>query len=402
MTPEGMARSSPLRICKFLQQNRSKYQYIKVGNGIYLQSQQNFLVFLYWLYHRGKSFRLRPTTAIELLKSLRTPLSWIGRLILSRLSITQGQPVLDLPFYGHICLEVHRGYKIFNLKQCTVTKVFKPEVDPNMIIQEIDRCRYAAQYDFSPAILAWDLQDRWYTEEFVNGYPVTSYTHGYPVSSSNPKDFLSTYYRYIAKNIEKMAVCDKPQMVNTSDYIGKILELFLTKTAGESKNSQAKEIDQIWRFINQTAEKLQKRGECDLYIVLSHGDFGNNHVLDIGFRTVMIDWEYMSYRSVLFDFYSCFLEQLFFKRNVPDIVNQIYEALLYLQNSLYKRDSHIADSLVDLHGIYRFVFYIERICTDVDYGLFVKTKLRWIDTFKAYERMQTVQGLRNLERCCSR
>jgi thiamine kinase-like enzyme len=292
---------------------------------------------------------------------------------------------LELPFQGHLCLEVHRGYKVFDLHQNTVTKVFRPDIDLSMIKHEVDRCMHVSSYNFAPVFLECDIDRRWYKEEFINGYLITAYIHDYPARSSNSEGFLNTYYSYVDKNIEDIMLADTPKLISTSEYVNKIIAMFSDrKVPGEFSSD---EFGYIRDFLKRMIKKIKNRASDNLYIVLSHGDFGHGHVLDSKQRTRVIDWEYMSYRTALFDFYSCFLEQLFWKRDVPDLVSQIHDSLLSLQVSLKSKAPQIADSIIKAGDMYRLVFYVERVCTDLDYGLNVRGKLRWVNAFELYENM---------------
>jgi thiamine kinase-like enzyme len=124
-------------------------------------------------------------------------------------------------------------------------------------------------------------------------------------------------------------------------------------------------------------------------MVLSHGDFGNNHVIRDNKGVKIIDWEYASHRTILFDLYSCFLEQLFFKRVVPDLVEQINDAISLLEVNLAVKMPAITDGLLAMSEVYRWIFYIEQICSGMEFFDFsVKAKLKWIDAFNRFEEMQ--------------
>jgi hypothetical protein len=273
-----------------------------------------------------------------------------------------------------------------------VTKIFKPEVDTATVLMEIERARAVSLYDFAPCIRDWNIEERWYKEDYVNGNPITSYTNGYPITSSDPtKDpttFLETYYQYIAPCIENLILAQSPQTIIVNTYIDEFFDIISKKLQGHRTDED--EVFKINQFIGSIVKKLRRYGNHQIHIVLSHGDFGNNHVIKDKYSLKVIDWEYMSHRSILFDLYNCFLEQLFFKRMVPNLVEQIYGAISELRGRLMTKSSKMADDLLPLAHIYRWLFYIERICSDMEYpGLNMYGKLLWIDAFKRFEEMTT-------------
>jgi hypothetical protein len=195
-----------------MKETSPKYRYIKVESGLYLSLQQHIPLLLCLIWRRGKAIGLHPRSLPETLKNLRRMLSWLKRLTLYYLDLCTDDSILELLFHGHICLEVHSGYKVFDLYRGTVTKIFKADIDMDLITREIERCRYVSTFDFAPNILKSNAEEKWYEEEYVNGYLLTTYTSGYPVSSPNPKNFMSTYYDHIEKCIEKMILSDKQKL----------------------------------------------------------------------------------------------------------------------------------------------------------------------------------------------
>ena len=363
------------------------YKYVKIEQGLYLCLHQNLAILPWLIYLKGKSLRLSPKNLTEAFKSVRRFLGWGKRLTRYGLYFWNANAALKLPLYGHLCLEVHRGYKIFDLHRQTVTKIFKPEVDISTVMMEIERAKTVGFYDFAPRIRRWNLEERWYEEDYVNGKPITAYTNGYPVTSSDSTNFLKTYYQYLAPCIEDLILSQPLKQISVAEYVGRLIDNI-------SKMTYKHELDidkilYISRFVGSIARRLNSHGNCQVHMVLSHGDFGNNHVIRDNKGVKIIDWEYASHRTILFDLYSCFLEQLFFKRIVPDLIEQINDAISVLEVNLAVKMPAITDGLLAMAEVYRWIFYIEQIYSGMEFFDFsVKAKLKWIDAFNRFEEMQ--------------
>ncbi len=141
--------------------------------------------------------------------------------------------------------------------------------------------------------------------------------------------------------------------------------------------------------------RLRIEGNCQVYIVFTHGDFCPANMLSTRKGIRIIDWEGSTYRSSLFDFYSYFFYRPV-ARKIPvnTIVSEINEALPFFISSLAKRAPDISNSLLSLEKTYRRLYYIERICMLVerettDSNLDVMDYiLRYIEVFNQYEEIE--------------
>jgi hypothetical protein len=365
----------------------NNYRYLRVERRVYLCLRQNLTVLPWLIYRKGKSFEFSPRDFSDIATGIRRLLGWGKRLARHVLFSHDQQSTLMLPFYGHLCLEVHRGYKVFDLDRGTVTKIFKPEVDTSTIMIEIERAKRASAYSFSPEVRRWNVEERWYAEDYVNGEAMVAYTNGYPVASSDSKNFLPIYYQYVEPCIVKLITSRPSKLVNTNTYVENIIQTISTYFFKEDVDTDKSII--IFGFVDIIIKKLLSETNCHIHTVLSHGDFGPSHIIKDGPKLKIIDWEYMSCRSILFDLYSCFLEQLFFRRKVNNLIEQIDNAVLSLQKHLAAKE-YILDSchITSSSHIYRWIFYIEQIRSGMEFPDFdLGSKLRWVDAFNRFEDM---------------
>ena len=121
-----------------LPQNR----YVRVGShgtkSQYFSLQQHPLLLAWWLYWYGKPLGFRG-------QGLRRMLGDCKRLFCATIMLLYyrylfpptADKVLALPISGHLCLKVHSGYKIFDLRHSVVIKVFSPTADSAKVQREI-------------------------------------------------------------------------------------------------------------------------------------------------------------------------------------------------------------------------------------------------------------------------
>ena len=94
------------------------------------------------------------------------------RLCYYQLHSPNADSVIELPVSGHLCLQVHNGHKVFDLRQKVTTKVFSPEINLRIVIRQINRARRVGVHPFAPTVRRWNVEERWYEEDYVNGSPL--------------------------------------------------------------------------------------------------------------------------------------------------------------------------------------------------------------------------------------
>jgi hypothetical protein len=303
--------------------------------------------------------------------------SWLTNLLRYQFHLWHNDSRLELPFYGNLCLLVNRGYKIFDLQRERVVKTFKDDVDISFIRSEIERVRNVGQYDFAPSVRRWNVEARWYEEDYVNGSLITA---------ADMKTYAKNYYQYAAPCIESMIFCEGLQVTNLAEYVHNMLDVFWGRLLGDG--SEMSSVRPIKDFLHVIADDLCHAGDLRIHVALSHGDFDHCPILRTKQGIKVIDWEYMAHRSILFDLYNYFMVQLFWKDTVPGLVSEIESALACLQARLALSIPEVAESLRPLARVYRLLYYIERICSVVEVrGLDVKCMRRWMDAFNSYEEM---------------
>ena len=361
----------------------SQYRYVKIGRA-YLCLQQNPMILAWFLCLMNKSLGLgllglTRRKAARLVKSF----AWRWLRPQSRAS------ALELPVYGNLCLQVHRGYRVFDFHRVSVSRVFSSEVDAASVAAEIKRARDASLLDFAPTIRRWNTQQRWYEEDYVIGRPGSS------LAQSVASELLRTYCQDIEPCITSMILLQPPLRIDLSEYISKLTYIIYNSKAFKSKLDHSK-ISTIRQFVEMTARQLRREENRQIDLVFSHGDFSLVNIVNSRHGIKVIDWESADHRSVLSDLYNYFFTEVYYKRATIDIASELNQAIASLQSRLALEAPELARTLPSLEQIYRNLYYIERVCTLLERELNdqrLDVILSSIDVFSRYQEAQRVSNL---------
>ncbi|GJL56737.1 MAG: hypothetical protein NPIRA02_38690 [Nitrospirales bacterium] len=264
--------------------------------------------------------------------------------------------VLKLPFYGHVCASVHKGYKIFDINKGKVTKMFDTAVAIPSVSEEIERLKKVSKLDFAPSLSRWNIAERWYEEDYVYGLLDSSMqTLGSDVIS---RKFCEEY----AQQMCSMMLCQPMMTRKTEQYIDGLVKT-LEDSKGSGRKIRAADLIRVKVFIDSLVERLKDVNYKEVQLVFSHGDFIPNNILHTKNGMRVIDWEDAAHRSALFDFYSYFFYRPTI-RNVPVslVVSEVDYALPSFMRILSEKKPEISSSILQARAAYRWIFYLELIC----------------------------------------
>jgi len=382
------------------------FQYINIGGDgrRYFCLQQNLLIFAWLLYFKKDtlslifspwfksplqrwSFGYCRDCCLHFLSTLKTLIFFICR----RRNLRTIDTVVELPLYGQICIPVHKGYKIFDLRRGVVAKVFDLDVKTSSILTEIEGLKKVSPIDFAPSLKRWNIEERWYEEDYVSSTSNES-SHKLPDSAI----FLKKFHYDIVPRLDSLMLWQKPMTNNSIEYTKEIMEII--EVSGLSRReSTVREFNTIRSFLDSVIKRLRVKGNCDVQLVFTHGDFCPANMLNTRHGIRLVDWESSKYRSALFDFYSYFFYRPV-NRKIPvtQLVSEINEALPCVISSLAKKTPTIANSLRQLEKVYLWIYYIEEICKGVEREMtdknlnIVEDILHYIEAFNRYEEIRAV------------
>ncbi|MBA3611814.1 MAG: phosphotransferase [Nitrospirales bacterium] len=354
------------------------YQYIKMPNveKHYFCLQQNILVLAWVLFFKKNSLSpvVRPEQDMDFSPKafVRQMRSYLG-LIRSNLRILivfiiykyhrgTGDEVVELPRYGQVCLHVHKGYKIFDFYRNSVIKVFDQDIDPSVIQEEIDLLQQISKFDFAPSLRKWNGGERWYEEELLQGSLDASYTK----TLMDSEIVLPKFHDHVLQRLKTLILFQEPKSINAVTYLADMTKI-LPDSRLATQESTVQEFKITANFVDWIVGQFRREGDHQIFLVFTHGDLVPANMLNTKRGMKIIDWEGAGYRSVLFDFYSYFFNQVSL-REVPVnvLVAEIEGGLPMCISELAQHTFEISRSLLTLEKFYRWTFYIEMICRLVD------------------------------------
>lgn len=258
--------------------------------------------------------------------------------------------ILFLPAAGHLCIRVHRGYKIFNFSELTTTKVFDHNLSATKALSEIKSVRDAGSLNFAPTLLEVDPQTHWYTEIFIAGKQS---------SKNEQSDPKSLFENTIADHISQIILSKPVRTIGLVKYLDEICSSITLQLTSLQLNDDLSTC--IHDFVYQIAARLETSKNVPIQLSFTHGDFSFVNFVHNNSNVVVIDWEGAQHRSILHDLYNYFLTELYYERTPLNLITEIDDAILLLNRRLAINESVSSKYFVDLKDTYRWLYYLERI-----------------------------------------
>lgn len=295
-----------------------------------------------------------------------------------------------LPCYGQVCIPIHKGYKVFDFPRGAVIKIFDSEVEASVVNDEVKRLKHISHLEFAPALRKWNLEEKWYEEEYVSGRLDSSYR---PMDSST---VLQRFSRDLIRPLMRIMGNQAPIARSSVEYV---LELIrnLPKPGEMSTRHHS-----IHEFLQYILQDLQDEGNCPIFLVFAHGDFVPANMLNTRVGLRVIDWEGAGFWSAMFDFYSYF----FYRPANRDVsvgimIREVREAWPILITELEKANREFSRQVVERARVYRRIFYVEMIRRLMDREL-TDTNLniphyaqKYLVAFQEYETLSANDALPN-------
>ena len=257
---------------------------------------------------------------------------------------------IGLPVFGHLCIPVHHGYKVFDLSRMTVTKYFPDNIDENVIQTEIGRVRETSVLPFAPQLIDIDPGGRWYRESFIPGGRSSKQATSDPVAQ-----FQETVGGYLAT-----IVCVRPGQTTT---VGALLRSLGNRLVDNiDTRVEDKALSQLIReFTDRIIARLDSSRELPIRIAFTHGDFSFvNFIHGLNGITV-IDWEGADNRSLLHDLYNYFFTERYYDRCHLIDQNTFADAIDHFSRCLAAESMHAIDTQNLKADVYRLLYYLERL-----------------------------------------
>lgn len=364
---DRLARNPALRVSaiRFGLQMQS-YRYTSIGGRYYCQQQSLVKLAGLLLFSR----KLCPDFV-----------DWklLLRLLLDRMKIRRRPVKLELAVFGSWCLRARCGYKVMDPYSRVATKIFYDDVDGELIRKEIEQHRYIGQFDLAPPIKNWDVEGRWYQEEYLYGKT------GYYFSPKSSREFMEIYYKDVAPFLVRLMcfgdshrITIKHRMAAMDAEIRKQLDVLIEESPEIAASAT--------EFYDYLVRELDARGNDEIFLGFAHGDF---HLFNM-FRTAsglkLIDWEGIGEQSLMYDFYNYFFSHLWLGRSKNSLKNEVENAVRDMASRLESINADAALSLSKKSNVYRMMYYFERIyAISTIFKSTPRSFLGWINVYRKFE-----------------
>lgn len=315
----------------------------------------------------------------------RTNLSMLVSFLKHRYHLSKSDAMVELPFYGHICVLVNKGYKILDIRNGVAIKVYRNDVDLSTIAEELECLKNGSLFEFAPSVRRWNIEERWYEEDYISG------SLDYSFRPRDSSAILKKFYQDVIPCLDALISYRPPIVKKAAAYADEMKSSF---RAGDLLNRglDVKKTDKVRGFIDSMTERILSERDVPVFLVLSHGDFCPANMLNTRQGLRIIDWESAASRSALFDFYSYFFfRPLHQKLSLDEFSSEIRISLPVFLAKLGMISPEISSGLRSSGRIYRWVFYIERICMLIEREKYdtklnvMENILRYIEVFNCYE-----------------
>lgn len=265
--------------------------------------------------------------------------------------------ILSFKKFGHFCMPLNfkNQWKLFDLKNNVVTKMFSSKSSRVAIAKEVDVIKSSNNTGLAPKLIGHDISGGWYQEELISGsvkIPESweEIMHKYtkvipriirmilqsgPVAKICPTDYINIKYKNIFKMAEKIIDDEKD-----------------LKYSLEFTNSVFKKIDDFIRTTNSNV----------IYIGNTHGDFKFTHLFGDDNNPQLVDWEAYSARSIMFDYYNAICPWLIHHKIPNDASRQFHIAINFFISELSQNlNSEISTNISNNSELYKYIYFFERV-----------------------------------------
>lgn len=262
---------------------------------------------------------------------------------------TAAEP-LSLPAFGHLCIRIHRGYKVFDFSALTTTKIFDPDADETAAAAEIAAVRRASPLAFAPTLLHTDPGNRWYTETFLPG------AQSPKTGQSDPKDLFD---RVIADHLAGIILLEPLRTTGLADYWHGIRDSLYTRLQHAGYEDELR--NAIQRFVDSIAARLEATADRPIHLAFTHGDFSFVNFMQNHGKISVIDWESAQTRSLHHDLYNYFLTERYYQRTQSNLVTEMADAISQLGQRLGGKASAPVSFDAETTDVYRRLYFLERM-----------------------------------------
>lgn len=271
-----------------------------------------------------------------------------------KIGLAKTNHYLSLPVFGHLAMQVHRGYKVFDFSRSEVTKVFDQSVSIHDAETEVEACKTASAVSAAPQFLLSDAQTSWFREEYICG------THATELVSLRSSDYR-TFYPDIEKCLIELAHCQAPVKVDVSVHVDRLADEIYRNRWLEAGTS-LEDVDRITTYMGKLRTWLTENATSDpLQLILTHGDFSlvNAISADDGLR--FIDWEGIGTGGLFSDLFNFMFAEQYYGRASSRFTAEVEFFYQKFRDAILIRCPELIDAASLPPVFARRLYYLERL-----------------------------------------
>ncbi|MHA7964374.1 phosphotransferase [Paenibacillus sp. CAU 1782] len=289
-----------------------RFTYVKINNYYYCIDTGKWKMFRY-LMNKFKPLALVDETARYTL--MPDSLAKSYRVIKLLLYMHRGTKknklsTIKLPVYGQVALfkKNDNAYMVFDAEREVVT-TFQAGPSKEMKTGKVSYLRKIGQSGIGPRIVEENQKEGWYEEEYLNT------SHEPPEKLEQSERLQTEIMGFIGRVISQFPI----KTVPLTHYVTKLTAKVPDNMMEDER--YAPKIELILSFMATLRESLSRAEEQNIDLAFSHGDLHLKNLIRRDGRLIGIDWEFMKWRSLLYDAYYFYN----FVRKEPDASALLHE-----------------------------------------------------------------------------
>jgi len=264
-----------------------------------------------------------------------------------------------LPTFGHVAMQVHRGFKVFDFNKLEVTKVFDQGTPSEIATKELAASKQASEVGAAPRFIAEDPGLAWYREEYLCG------VHATDAEFRAGTDILD-FYPDVERCLLDLVSCKAAIHVKAVSHINQHADTSF-RDRWLDAGLDSKSVDEIAAYVERLQEWLLGQSKPDqLQVVLTHGDFSLVNAISTSAGLRFVDWEGVAPGGLYSDVFHFLFVEKYYERATANFAKDLSVFIENYRTSIQSRFPELRKAAeIDL-TFARRQYYLERLSLLLD------------------------------------
>jgi len=279
--------------------------------------------------------------------------------IRGKLALLRPGQQIELPVYGQIAMQVHRGFKVFDFKASVVTKVFDATTSSESARREVAASRQASNVAAAPRFVTEDPGLAWYREEYVCG------VHATDAGFRNTRKILD-FYPDVEVCLLQLVASNPPSEVDTTAHINGLADNSF-RDRWLQAGCDASTVDEIETYLERLRKWLADHTKSDqVQLVLTHGDFSLVNAISTNAGLRFIDWEGIAPGGLYSDVFNFLFVERYYGRASTGFMRDLAAFVQRYRDACRTRFPELREAADGDLTFARRQFYLERLSLLLD------------------------------------